>query len=151
MKKIIVNIFIGVAAFIITFFVIYIFFQPMSIKGNSMNPTYQDGDIVFVNTASKSYKNEDIIVMYYGKEKLIKRIRAIVGDTVIVNPDGIYINDTLITENTENYPTEVYVLNNDEYFVLGDNYLNSTDSRYFGTINKKQIIGKVLFAKELNL
>lgn len=116
----------------------------MTIKGNSMEPTYKNGDLIFVNTATKKFDTGDIIVLYYGKEKIIKRIYAVKGDCVKIISNGIYINEIYITNNIEGYNESNYVLMENEYFVLGDNYSESIDSRYFGTIKKTDIIGKVI-------
>lgn len=108
-----------------------------------MSPSYQHNNLVFVNTAAKNYSKNNVIILRYGKEKIIKRICAEQGDTVEIRADGIYINQVFITDNNE-YKETQYFLGENEYFVLGDNYEQSTDSRYFGIISESQILGKVI-------
>lgn len=122
----------------------FVFLRPMKIVGNSMNPTYQNGDIVFVNTAVKKYITKDIVVLYYGQEKIIKRIYGLYGDYIKITQEGVYINEEYITENRGEYTETEIILLEDEFFVLGDNYSESIDSRYFGAIKYSQIIGKVI-------
>ena len=55
-----------------------------------------------------------------------------------------------ITENNENYDEVQYLLEDSEYFVLGDNYAHSIDSRNFGVVEAEQIIGKVIGNKTKN-
>lgn len=84
-------------------------------------------------------------MLHYGKEKIVKRIYGVYGDYVEITTEGVYINEILIIDNFENYNETEYTLLLNEYFVLGDNFSESTDSRYFGAIDKNQIIGKVIF------
>jgi signal peptidase I len=108
-----------------------------------MQPTYNDGQLVFMDTITDTYNKNDVIVFYYGKEKVIKRIIATNGDKVDINANGVFINDIFITDNSQLFESNSYFLLNDEYFVMGDNYNQSLDSRFFGVISKNKIIGKV--------
>lgn len=129
---------------------IFVFVQPMRVVGNSMYPTYEENNIIFVNTTVKDYSTNDVVVLYYGREKILKRICAESGDLVEIRNDGIYINGKYITENNENYDEVQYLLEDSEYFVLGDNYAQSIDSRNFGVVEAEQIIGKVIGNKTKN-
>ena len=129
---------------------IFVFVQPMRVVGNSMYPTYEENNIIFVNTTVKDYSTNDVVVLYYGREKIVKRICAESGDLVEIRNDGIYINGKYITENNENYDEVQYLLEDSEYFVLGDNYAQSIDSRNFGVVEAEQIIGKVIGNKTKN-
>ena len=122
---------------------IFVFAQPMRVVGNSMYPTYKENNIVFVNTMAKDYSTNDVVVLYYGREKIIKRICAESGDLVEIRTDGVYINGSFITENSENYNEVQYLLSENEFFVLGDNYSQSIDSRHFGIVGIEKIIGRV--------
>lgn len=123
---------------------IFVFVQPMRVVGNSMYPTYKENNIIFVNTTVKDYSTNDVVVLYYGREKIVKRICAESGDLVEIRNDGIYINGKYITENNENYDEVQYLLRDSEYFVLGDNYAQSIDSRHFGVVEAERFIGKVI-------
>ncbi|MBQ7975600.1 MAG: signal peptidase I [Clostridia bacterium] len=129
---------------------IFVFVQPMRVVGNSMYPTYKENNIIFVNTTVKDYSTNDVVVLYYGHEKIVKRICAESGDLVEIRNDGIYINGKYITENNANYDEVQYLLEDSEYFVLGDNYAQSIDSRHFGVVEAERIIGKVICNKTKN-
>ena len=73
-----------------------------------------------------------------------KKNNAKQGDTVEIRADGFYINQVFITNNNDEYKETTYFLGENEYFVLGDNYEQSTDSRYFRIISENEIIGKVI-------
>ena len=65
------------------------------------------------------------------------------GSVFVIN--GNKLIDSKFFYTTKNEDRELkFVLGRDEYFVLGDNYIHSNDSRHYGPVNKKQIIGKVL-------
>ena len=119
--------------------------QPFRVVGESMLPSYQHNDLVFANTLSDSYSTNDVVILRYGKEKIIKRIYAVQGDVVELRADGVYINKIFITCNSNKYEKVKYLLGESEYFVLGDNYEQSIDSRYFGVINQDEILGKVIY------
>lgn len=121
-----------------------IFFQPIKVNGPSMLPTYEEGEIVFVNTIAKKLKHDDIIILYYGDIKLIKRVVGVPGNEILVTKSSLYVNNILVCNSNNDFVVEQnFILSNDEYFVLGDNYEDSVDSRYFGSVRMKNIFGKV--------
>src|SRR5699024_8507321 len=81
----------------------------------------------------------------------MKRVVGVPGDTVHIYGDLVEVNGELVNEedqgnlNKINTLTEdeTYVLGDTEYLVLGDNRLESLDSRYFGSVNKDKIMGKL--------
>lgn len=136
---------------------------PIKIQGDSMYPTLHDKDTAIVNALylnKDSVKRFDIIVL--DSEKLnryiIKRIIGLPGDKVVYKDDKLYINDIYYAEEFLDkeyvekakikYNSELFtknfeiVLGKDEIFVLGDNRLNSVDSRTLGTFKYSDIIGK---------
>ena len=143
-----------------------------TVSGESMHPTFEDKDKVIVSKISKTLNHIDsgdvIIFHANSKSDYIKRLIGKPGDTVKYKKDQLYINDKKVKEPylSENkkykdgkYLTEDFnskSLNGangkakipaDKYLVLGDNRQNSNDSRYkgVGLIDKKQIVGKVMF------
>ena len=151
MKNFITNSIISIGiSFIIIMFVgqIYIF------KESSMIPTFHNNDIAIVEKITKFWDldREDIIVFRHEDKDLVKRIIGTPGDTIQIVNGIIYINNE-IYEDTYKKEDFLYAgiakseitLKENEYFVLGDNRNYSMDSRDIGVINKKSIIGKVLF------
>lgn len=123
-----------------------------------MEPRLSNEDNLIVDKITYRFKNPerfDIIVFPFQYDKntfYIKRIIGLPGETVYIDYDGnIYINDELLVEG---YGKEVIedpglaytpiTLGEDEYFVLGDNRNNSSDSRdpSVGNIKREDIIGR---------
>lgn len=88
------------------------------------------------------------------QELHIKRIVAIPGDTVKVKNNDVYVNGEKRVDASApgpgiaSAPDATYELGTDQYFVVGDNYDNSLDSRFEGPVNVNDILGKVLFSKD---
>lgn len=137
------------------FFFVYVFLvQPHRVKGESMLPTYKDGELLLVEKISyRVYKPSrgDVVVFRAPGDAnvdFIKRIVGLPGDTVEVAGGSIYINEKKLTEPYESHGTQGNIeltLGSDEYFVLGDNRGGSTDSRVFGPVKKSAIEGKAWF------
>lgn len=153
--SVIINVLICFAVvFIITQFI----GQRTVVSGSSMEDTLTDGDNLIVDKISYRIHDPerfDVVVFPYKYEEdtyYIKRIIGLPGEYVYIDGSGnIYVNDVLLEEN---YGTEVILnaglassevhLGADEYFVLGDNRNNSTDSRFeaVGNIKGDDIVGK---------
>ena len=114
-----------------------------SVKGNSMSPTLKEGDLLVIKkTKFKKpfFKHNDIVVLkspQYPNNYFIKRLIGLPKET---NKSFSFLNnEKLANMFLDNSQT----LTKNEYFVIGDNYLHSTDSRDFGPVEKSMIIGKV--------
>lgn len=131
--------------------------QRTHVNGSSMNVTLEDGDNLIVDKISYRFKDPerfDIIVFPYQYKEdtyYIKRIIGLPGETVQVIDGMVYIDGELLDEsygkevmNSAGVALNPIELGEDEYFVLGDNRNNSSDSRdpSVGNIQKEQIIGK---------
>jgi signal peptidase I len=141
---------------LITLFLFKFVLVPIRVTGDSMYPTYRNGQIKFVNKLA--YRNKDpqradvVAVAYAGKEVLLlKRVIALPGETVEVKSGDVFINGEPLVEpyakgkipadngkalgNTPPTP-----LGRDEYLILGDN--RDLSEGYFN--HRRDIIGKVL-------
>ena len=144
-KEIIPYIVIVLVVVLIRTFII----TPVRVDGDSMKNTLKNGDILLLYKLG-SINRLDIIVLDEEKdnEKIIKRVIGLPGETVAIKKGKIYINDKVIDDEYAYGETSDYdkvTLEDDEYFILGDNRLISKDSRYFGPIKKSEIKGKILF------
>lgn len=122
------------------------FITPMQIKGDSMNPLYKDGEIVFINKVYSSVDYLDVIVFYNNSQKFIKRVIGIPGDTIVFKDGLLYRNGLKLIDMMDNvnFYDQKIVINKNEYFIAGDNLMVSLDSRQFGAIQSTSIVGKVL-------
>lgn len=122
---------------------------PVRVDGDSMKKTLYDGDILVLYKLG-SIKRNDIIVLNesYDDEIIIKRVIATPGETIEIKNNKIYVNDEEYEDDFAFGDTTDYSkikLGEDEYFILGDNRIISKDSRYFGPIKEKEIMGKIVF------
>lgn len=148
------------AVLCLTWLVIHFVGQRTEVEGASMETTLSDGDNLIVDKITYRFRDPerfDIIVFpfrYKEKTYYIKRIIGLPGETVQIDEQGnIYINGEILVESygsevikPENIgiASEPIVLGEDEYFVMGDNRNNSSDSRteIVGNIHRDEIIGR---------
>jgi signal peptidase I len=132
--------------------------QPFIVNGDSMLPTFESGDYLIINEityrTTDPERGEVIVFRYPGESKrfLIKRIIGLPGEHIkvagstvtITKVDGsiVTINEPYINESFSSYGT--WQLNDDEYFVMGDNRNASSDSRSWGVLHRDRIVGKTL-------
>ena len=136
-----------------------------NVVGQAMAETLNNGDQVLINKFGylvSSPKSGDVIVFLpNGNEKshyYVRRVIGVPGDTVQIKDGAVYVNGTLYDEKIEGLAaieeagiaSEEIKLDNNEYFVLGDNRNNSEDSRYanIGNIKDEHIVGKAWFLLE---
>jgi signal peptidase I len=134
--------------------------QPFIVRGASMEPTFMGGEYLIVDQLSYRFHppaRGDVIIMRYPKDTsvfFIKRIIGLPGETVELAGPKVTILKTgspsmtlsepyVATGRLENeYAT--YTLGPDDYFVMGDNRIESSDSRAWGLLPKKDIMGRAL-------
>lgn len=141
-----------VIALLISFFIITFVVQAFYIPSGSMIPTLKPGDRIFANKFIYRFrepKRQEIIVFRWPvdpKRRFIKRLIGLPGDKVKIVEGQVYINDKPLEENYTlersytDFP-EVKVPKG-HYFMLGDNRNNSEDSRFWGFVPRKNIVGK---------
>ncbi len=120
---------------------------PVRVDGDSMVPTFKNGQILILNKLDRKYERMDVVVFKYKGDRLIKRVIGLPGEAVEFKDNKLYING-VITEDM-GFDTSDYNLNmvipENYYFLVGDNRSNSLDSRIIGLISKDKIIGTVNF------
>lgn len=130
-------------------------FQPFFVKGESMEPNFENGDYLFIDEISYRLKEPcrgEVIVFRYPQnpnQLFIKRIIGLPSETIEVKNGKITINDSQILDESSYLFSNIITtgdmkisLGKDEYFVMGDNRPFSYDSRRFGVLTKKEIIGR---------
>lgn len=127
------------------------------VPSGSMVSTINIGDKVIGFRLSYTFSDpkRGDIVMFNAPDKentiYIKRIIGIPGDKIVISDNQLYINGELQDEPyvkkgwNRNGGTTEYVVPEGEYFMMGDNRDNSSDSRVWGTVKKKDIIAKAIF------
>lgn len=162
--KILLEIILVIVISLFLSYILGIFIKPVTVIGNSMNPTLKNGDILILNRrayiGSITPKYGDIVVVslknnnkeYYS---IVKRIIGAPGDTIEITETGIYRNEKLINESY--LPTDEDIipynplkvtLTENQIFIMGDNRNISLDSRdnRVGIIDyKNQVKGKIEF------
>lgn len=125
------------------------------VVGDSMIPTYYDGDTVLVNRLARIDRGDLVVVLEDDGKYVIKRVVGIPGDRFQIVDGLVFINgnhyseDYIYKGNTDyesGLAEEEIQLGTDEYFILGDNRVVSKDSREIGPVTKDQIIGQVVIS-----
>lgn len=126
-------------------------FEPFAVSGEAMSPTYNNGDYLLINKFDKNFVRGDVVVFRYEKQPgtfFIERIIGLPSKKVDIQSGKVLINGQVLNENYyngETLPDSSVTLNQDQYFVLGDNRTKSFDSRSFGPITKSSIQGKIFY------
>lgn len=135
----------------------YFVFTIIPISGESMYPNFHDRDWAaidkFTYLTSMPQRGDVVAVRFPGdpdNEKYIKRIIGLPGETIAVKEGIVYINEKklpeiYLPEGIITQPEGSITLQDDEYYLIGDNRLNSSDSRKWGSVTAKEIIGKARF------
>ena len=150
-------------ALVLTLIIRTFVIQAFKIPSGSMRPTLSEGDKLFANKYLYRFeppKRGDIIVFKYPvdrKKDFIKRLAGFPGDVVEIRDGKIYVNDAMLDDpktfgkfyyfNHDPYggPGDKIQVPADNFYVLGDNSANSTDSRFWGFVPRKNILGKAVF------
>ena len=141
---------------VIVVFLLLIFVVGLQqVVGPSMSPTLKEGNIIIVNKLVYRFKNiqrNDIVVLSQDEKYMIKRVVGLPGDNIEYKDNYLYVNGVKYKEKflSNDVVTKDFSLKDlgydkipdNMYLVLGDNRENSLDSRSYGLVSKKNIIGK---------
>ena len=129
------------------------FISVLQIRGDSMEPTLEDGQVVVASHLGDAQQG-DITAFYYNNKILLKRVVGFPGDWVDITKDGVvFVNGEMLQEDyletTDFGKVDIefpYQVPEGRYFVLGDNRAVSIDSRSnaIGTVSDEQLIGKAV-------
>lgn len=141
-----------ISAGVIAFIIITFIGQVTVVRGASMEPTLHNNERLIANKISyrfESPKRSEIIIFKPPleiKRNYIKRIIGLPGDKIEIIKGEIYLNDNKLEDNYVKYKSyediPALVVPDDSFFVLGDNRSNSSDSRYWGFVPRKNVVGK---------
>ena len=139
---------------IVIYAVLSTFIGRYKVLSVSMEPALYEGQYLLISKQTHKIwplKRGDVVVFRYPrnpKKNYIKRIIGLPGEKVAFRSSRLYINDELVSEPWLVRPTQgasgEWQLGEDEYFVMGDNRNNSSDSRAWGPVDRRLIIGKAL-------
>lgn len=139
----------------------YFLFQPFFVRGQSMEPAFENGDYLIIDEISYRFgspQRGEVVVFKYPQnpsQRYIKRIVGLPGETIAIEAGSVIIfnrEGSQILDESDYLPASCQTpgdvrvsLDEDEYFVLGDNRVSSADSRRWGPLPEENIVGRVLF------
>ncbi|MBI2063804.1 MAG: signal peptidase I [Candidatus Yanofskybacteria bacterium] len=140
----------------------YLLVQPFFVKGASMEPTFEDTDYILIDEITYRFRDPargEVVVFRYPEDQtqfFIKRIVGLPGETVEIrndrvvirneqNPSGFALNESYLEKGQHTLGDMRIKLGTNEYFVLGDNRMRSSDSRRWGSLSRSLITGRVFF------
>ncbi len=133
--------------------------QPFIVSGASMDPTFSTGQYLIVDQITYRFetpKRDDVIILKYPKNPetyFIKRIIGLPNETVSVkggkitiinneHPEGLSLDESYVIAQHRTTESFSITLGPTEYFVMGDNRAQSSDSRTWGPLESKYIVGR---------
>lgn len=137
----------------------YFIAEPFIVSGASMDPTFASNQFLIVDRLSYRFeepKRDDVIVFKYPNNPsvyYIKRIIGLPGETVKItdgkvtiinkeNPTGFSLDEPYVADNHASHDSEITILDTSQYYVMGDNRAQSSDSRVWGTLDRRLIVGR---------
>jgi signal peptidase I len=141
---------LAIAAVIVVPFRAYVA-QPFIVDGASMDPTFTNGQYLIVDELSYHFKSPErgsVLIFKFPKDTskyFIKRVIGLPGETVSLKSGKVFINSKELDEPYIKYTSDntlSYTLAEGEYFVMGDNRSASADSRLWGPVPTRDIVGR---------
>jgi len=134
-------------------------YQPVKVEGTSMMPGLSDQERIFINKFTYRFglgsieRGDTVVFEFPGdpSKSYIKRVIGLPGDHIRIDRGQVFVNGQLLEEDYVelDYRDDVSrpetVVPPDEYYVLGDHRNSSSDSRVWGTVERKYIYGKAVF------
>ena len=140
-------------------------YQPVKVEGTSMEPSLDDQERIFINKFTYELglgqvERGDTVVFWYPgdvSKSYIKRVIGLPGDRIRIDSGQVYVNDHALAEDyvpekyrdTLSWPSDApgfdRVVPEGNYFVLGDHRSQSSDSRAWGFVPRRDIYGKAVF------
>ncbi len=153
-----------IAIFVVTFacylLITHFLLQTVKVIGGSMTPTLRHSQLYLLNRFAfylRTPQPNDVVVLRDPGDHgfSVKRVIARPGDEVLIRGGRVFINGTALYEpylpkGTPTYPDagsreQVFKCAPNQFFVLGDNRMNSADSRCYGPISKGDILGLLVY------
>jgi signal peptidase I len=138
-------------------FVVIFLYQPVKVEGTSMLPGLEDQERIFVNRfvyRLEPISRGDVIVFRYPRDtskSYIKRVIGVAGDRIHIVDGLVYVNGEVLSED---YVPQQYadwrsvpelIVPQGSFFMMGDHRNMSSDSRDFGPVEQKFVVGKAVF------
>jgi len=141
-----------IAITLLVFLIIRLAIESFRVDGQSMEPNFHNDEYVLVDKAAYLFQppqRGDVIIFHYPLDThkdFIKRIIGIPGDTVQTTSTSVSVDGHTISEPyirvPFNFDSNTWKLGPNQFFVMGDNRDNSSDSRFWGFVPRENIIGK---------
>ena len=154
-KQLLLNFLIKFAAIAVFIWVAFSFVLGLHLQnGNNMHPFVRDGDLVISLRVQKPYINSAVLYKHDGKT-CVGRVIALEGSTVDITDNGELTVNGVVPSEEIFYPTFradgspiefPYTVPKDEVFILNDFRNDTNDSRAFGSVKKKDLMGPLLFS-----
>jgi len=148
-----------IVVFLMAFIIQRFVAQPFQVEGRSMEPSYHSGQLILIEKVSYLFhtpQRGDVVVFRYPNSPAtdyIKRVVGLPGEKITITNGSVFIDGAQLGENYLPANTETFLagsrssyevtLGSDEYFMLGDNRTQSSDSRDWGPLEKKYMIGRL--------